>query len=302
MISCSSNNDNNDDDDDDNDNKGTTSSSLHDSLNFDDSSSDHINEMVMKRQPRRFPMPKKLGSDRLLLVSKALHETPTYKSISPTLQQQRKSLKPPLEECSQPKRVCFRAVDQVNEYIKDYAEEHHKDLWFSDAEFSSIFEREDRDYTACYGEMSHTKHILQLWGMCSRGTNNSPRSVVVLNNVDEDDNTSKLPQEMATAVDTLFREAPHPRARGLENRIITGIRNHRQKSVQSFLQHYREMTTTAKATAEQQPDICPRYLKFSQTAACFARALAEGDARIVLQQYSMEGDVERQEDDDWDIM
>jgi hypothetical protein len=130
-------------------------------------------------------------------------------------------------------------------------------------------------------------YILQLWGMCSR--NSSPRSTP-----DEDD-TSSLPEAVATAVDTLMRDAPHPRARGLENRIITGIRNHRQKAVQSFLQHYRE----TKATPE--PGICPRYLKFSQTAACFARALAEGDARAV-QQHSLGSEVETQEEEDWDIM
>jgi hypothetical protein len=250
MNSNNSNNSNNNNEKED---KGVLSS-FNDSLNFDDNS-DHIIKEMVKRQPRRFPMPKKLGSDRLLLVSKALHETPTYKSISPTLQKQRKCLKPLLEECSQRKRVHFRAVDQVDEYSKGYSEEHHKDLWFTDAEFALIFEREDRDYTACYGEMSHTKHILQLWGMCSRRS--SPRSGT------DDDDTS-LPECVATAVDTLLRDASHPRARGLENRIITGIRNHRQKAVHSFLQHYRETKATTTEPATTEPAICPRYLKFSQ--------------------------------------
>jgi len=195
-----------------------------------------------------FPSPKKLGSDRLLLVSKALHETPTYKALSPELLKQRDSLKPSNHGSSGEKRrrVCFRAVDCVHEYEKEYDESDHANMWFNSYEFDSIFDRDDDDFRACFGSMAHTKQILQLWGMCSRGA------------------------ESAEAVDALFRQAPHPHARGLEHRIITGIRNHRQKAVQSFLQMQKGY----------EDSVCSRYLKFSQTAGRLAQALAQGDARV----------------------
>lgn len=222
-----------------------------------ESSNNKIN-IVNNRRPVPFPLPKKLGSDRLLLVSKALHEIPTYKSISPELTRQRKSLRRTSDHHpQQPRRVHFRAVDHIQEYERDYDESDYSKLWFRPWEMETIFQRDDEDYRVCFGSMAHTKAILQLWGTCSRNG--------------EEENA------VALTVQTLFQQAPHPRARGLEHRIITGIRNHRQKAVQAFLQ-------------EQQDGICSRYLKFSQTAGRFARALAQGDARIVEQ-------IVRREDD-----
>ena len=209
-----------------------------------------------------FALPKKLGSDRLLLVSKALHDTvPTYKSISPVLTRQRKSLKPASNhehQTNQQRRVHFRAVNQIHKYEMDYDESDYTNLWFRPWEVEQIFHRDDDDYRVCFGSMAHTKQILQLWGMCSRAAN-------------ANNNTA------ATAVDALFQQAPHPRARGLEHRIITGIRNHRQKAVQSFLQSQQQQQD------DDDDQICPRYLKFSQTAGRFAQALAQGDARVAQQ-------------------
>ncbi|CAB9524884.1 expressed unknown protein [Seminavis robusta] len=257
---------------------------------------DPISSTAERRRPVPFALPKKLGSDRLLLVSQALHETPTYKSISPELQKQRKSLRPlDWSSHSQAKRVHFRAVDQIHEYEKDYTVSDYPDLWFSDTEFAAIFDRDDDDYTVCYAAMDHTKQILQLWGMCSRAAsqrwtcmNTSSNQISI--EADEDD---ELPHGTVSAVDTLFQQAPHPHARGLEHRIITGIRNHRQKAVQSFLQHA-AACKDADDNQDEKTIICPRYLKFSQTAGQFARALAEGDARVAhtIQQEEEEGNEE----------
>lgn len=234
----------------------------------------HNTVVVPARRPVPFPLPKKLGSDRLLLVSQALHEIPTYKSISPELTKQRKSLKPSSNhhERTTPtkRRVHFRAVDQVQEYEKEYDESDYCDLWFRPWEVDTIFSRDDDDFRVCFSSMAHTKRILQIWGMCSRGDSNT---------------------DTDAAVNTLFQQAPHPRARGLEHRIITGIRNHRQKAVQSFLQEQ-----------EINPDnICVRYLKFSQTAGRFAQALAEGDAGIAqrVQEEGEEGYEEDKNENEW---
>lgn len=247
-----------------------------------------------------FPMPKKLGSDRLLLVSNALHETPTYKSISPTLQQQRKSLrqrKKSFDDAYKERQVHFRCVDQIQDYQVDQdapyynteAEEshHHRDLFFKDDEFAYIFARDDQDYSVAFRDMDHTRRVLQLWGMCSPGR--------------ADDECDDIPG----AVLALQKEAPIPNARGLEQRIITGIRNHRQKAVQSFLHQYKEQRQTQEAfinkmdcsvhIASTAGAICPRYLKFSQHALRFARALAEGDA-MMAQQIQHEGDDDDNDD------
>jgi hypothetical protein len=225
---------------------------------------------VPTKRPVPFPLPKKLGSDRLLLVSKALHEIPTYKSISPELQKQKLSLRSSShhsrQQQPQPKRVHFRAVDQIHEYERAYDESDYSRLWFRPWEVSTIFARDDEDYTVCFSSMAHTKQILQLWGLCSRG------------NGDTD-----------SAVQSLFQDAPHPRARGLEHRIITGIRNHRQKAVQSFLHQHQEDSS----------QLCERYLKFSQTAGRFAQALAKGDAWVAKRIQQGEYYEEDDDDDGW---
>lgn len=227
---------------------------------------------VPTKRPVPFPLPKKLGSDRLLLVSKALHEIPTYKSISPELQKQKQSLRSSQRDLysKKPKRrsVHFRAVDQVHEYEPDYDESDYSDLWFRPWEVNTIFARDDSDYKECFSSMAHTKQILQLWGICSRD--------------------SADPATTEAAVQALFQEAPHPRARGLELRILTGIRNHRQKAVQSFLQGQQVNDKNA---------VCSRYLKFSQTAQRFAQALAKGDAGVAeLIQQGMADDEEEEEE------
>lgn len=227
-------------------------------------------------RPVPFPLPKKLGSDRLLLVSAALHETPTYKSISPELQKQRQCLKRPFrhEQRQQQQRqrhVHFRAVDRVHEYVQHYDQDDCPHLFFSSDEFIDIHNRDDADFAVCFQEMQHTKTILQLWGICSREI--TPTSSSALTN----DNNDESKRQRAALVDKLFREVPIDNARGLEHRIITGIRNHRQKAVQSFLRDYREKDAT---DGNHEPTICPRYLRFSQTAGHFARALAEGDANV----------------------
>lgn len=234
------------------------------------------NNTPNNRRPVPFPLPKKLGSDRLLLVSKALHEIPTYKSISPELTRQRKSLRSHQNrqlQTQRRRRVHFRAVDQVQEYELDYDESDYSNLWFRPWEVNVIFNRDDEDYRVCFGSMAHTKQILQLWGMCSRGT---------------DSNSST-----DAAVQALFQQAPHPRARGLEHRIITGIRNHRQKAVQAFLQ-------------EQHQGVCSRYLKFSSTAGRFAHALAQGDAQVALEireeNEAYDDDQEEEEVDQWEYI
>ena len=239
-------------------------------LNSDNHGVGRNERPALSRRPVPFPLPKKLGSDRLLLVSKVLKETPTYKSISSTLQKQRQSLKrhtPSPSTCRQ-LQVHFRAVDTVHEFVPAYNfEEDHERLFFSREEFEEIHERDDVEFAICFQEMQYTKTILQLWGVCSR-----EQQQLCSKSTSDDDRTQRT-----SLVERLIRDAPLEDARGLEHRIITGIRNHRQAAVRSFLQHHNR---EAAANDETSTTVCPRYLKFSQTAGCFARALAEGDTMV----------------------
>ena len=233
---------------------------------------------LLSRRPVHFPLPKKLGSDRLLLVSKVLKETPTYKSISPTLQKQRKSLKrhTPSPPCRQ-REVHFRAVDTVHEFVPTEDEKDRARLFFSREEFEDIHERDDVEFAICFQEMQYTKTILQLWGVCSRQQQQQQQQQQPLcSKSTNDDETC----QRTALVERLIRDAPLDNARGLEHRIITGIRNHRQAAVRSFLQHHDREENAVNHESSSSNTVCPRYLKFSQTAGCFARALAEGDAIV----------------------
>lgn len=230
---------------------------------------------LVSRRPVHFPLPKKLGSDRLLLVSKVLKETPTYKSISPTLQKQRKSLKrrTPSPPCRQ-REVHFRAVDTVHEFVPPEDEKDRACLFFSREEFEDIHERDDVEFAICFQEMQHTKTILQLWGVCSRQQQQQQQPLCSKSTNDEET------CHRTALVERLIRDAPLENARGLEHRIITGIRNHRQAAVRSLLQHHDREENAVNHESSSSNTVCPRYLKFSQTAGCFARALAEGDAMV----------------------
>jgi uncharacterized protein YdiU (UPF0061 family) len=165
------------------------------------------------------------------------------------------------------------------EYEKDYDEQDHCHLWFSPGEFALIFDRDDDEFAVLFNEMQHTKQILQLWGMCSRSA-------------PQEEKLTTMVQQLMLGQPT-EATAASVNARGLESRIITGIRNHRQKAVQAFLQDYhksQENKGDAKAEEDDMEVICPRYVKFSQTAGRFAQALAQGDALVVQQL--------RQEDED----
>lgn len=235
----------------------------------------HARRNLLKRVP--FPLPKKLGSDRLLLVSKALDEIPQYKKGAEILH--RKSKKASLEGTAE-RRVHFsRSEDAeddkphaiVHVYEQGYDENDYYHLYFSQGEFAMIFDRDDEDFAVCFNDMSYTKQILQLWGLCSRAAA-----------AKVGDTTEKQEKDIQKAAQNLLMAAPLDNARGLESRIITGIRNHRQKAVQSFLQVQQGQQENS-STEEGNHQVCPRYLKFSQTAAKFSQALAAADAYVSQQ-------------------
>jgi len=243
-----------------------------------------------KRRPVQFPLPKKLGSDRLLLVSEALKETPTYKAINPELLRQRQCLKraavPPPPPRSNQRRVHFRAVDTFHEFDR-YNIEDYPQLFFSFEEFIEIHQRDDVQFDICVQAMKYTKSILQLWGMCSWEVSSTTTKNSTSSNSSSRD--THIENDLCTSLaGELLRNAPIDNARGLEQRIITGIRNHRQKAVKSFLHTYNETkhhqdTKNKKNEPETHYEAaisCPRYLNFSRTAGRFARVLAAGDAVV----------------------
>jgi hypothetical protein len=235
----------------------------------------HARRNLLKRVP--FPLPKKLGSDRLLLVSKALDEIPQYKKGAEILH--RKSKKASLEGTAE-RRVHFSKsegaeVDKphatVHVYEQGCDESDYYHLYFSQREFAMIFDRDDEDFAVCFNDMSYTKQILQLWGLCSRAAA-----------AKASDTAEGQEKDIQKAAQNLLMAAPLDNARGLESRIITGIRNHRQKAVQSFLQVQQEQQEN-NSTEEGNHQVCPRYLKFSQTSAKFSQALAAADAYVSQQ-------------------